>query len=782
MADSTVGQVYYRRVHPSSNILIKTSRDDPQSFPGMMSGLLMRDGDDRKSGTPRPWFPYDPDYRQSHPCTEEEQRKLEGLEMMAKKVYGVVASNAEPVFLSQYQMDAAGLYTLCHMCQSLTERFILNVNSRWSEEDQGMSEEKHLLVRHYEDTLALKTSAEAGCHLCSILDLTDQGTSEALQYEIWLTPNQIILKPERGTFKKIWLRTEYHRPYLSTVFTERNTGASPVLDHAKEWLSRCMAEHTTCCRTEPSSVGGSIDQAESESPVTSPFRLIEVVHLNGEVESARLTTLPTVNAEVKYLTLSHCWGGADIVKLTQASLAQLEADIPMGSLPKNFAEALKVTAHLGFNYIWIDSLCVVQDSPEDWELQSQQMGKIYWRSSCTIAALKAQTPCQGLFSRRPVLSMTKCLVARDGGPAAHNQPVFAQAGYEKPKPLHTRGWVVQERYLSRRTINFGADMVTWSCVTATATEDWPQFDHRADYEPARQLYEMTAYTYHPVLVLEGHWLGRWWALVEDYTGKNLSFASDRFRAIEGLARIIQERKRISMVHGLWQPFLITELLWSLDMIWDAPAITTTGTQQKSPTWSWLGINRVVQHYDLRSVTYRMTAVVAHQSEHPSWEPKLPMHMITGNTGHVLTIKGPMLPIQYVAPHSGKERLAGHQIHIYPFRLCDGRTFPVEEEDQYFDGHWKPDRTIESGYNLFAAELIQRRYRDDHLISTGLIMHCIVDQRHYARVGMYEVEWGTRKEKGRRRENGAELGYKLADTWQERDGERWFGETRLFTMQ
>ncbi|KAJ4982741.1 heterokaryon incompatibility protein [Stagonosporopsis vannaccii] len=782
------GPRYFRRMHPYSSMLIPTDEDDPEGFPANMGGLLMHRGDrditgrPATSSTPPPWNLYDPHY-ESRSLPEEYVRLMEGMSTFAKKFYGLLPKDAEPIFLSQDQMDAAGLYHLCDLCQVMAQDFIRNVNARWPEEDQGMSKDKHVPTKHYDHMHALRLSAEAGCHLCSLLYPRDCVDKELPRYEVKLTPNQMIVIPQDGPANKVKVSPYIHRPLLSTALTCHRTDERPVMDQAKQWLSSCMNDHTACNDYTPLQTGKLPETSDAETRENTAFRLIEIVQSNDEVQSIRLTEKAEVCDDTKYLTLSHCWGGADIIKLTQSSLARFSVDIPMSQLPKNFSDAISVTARLGFTYIWIDSLCIIQDLPEDWCTQARQMGKIYWYSQCTLAALKSTSPDGGLFCKRPMLSMNECLISKDGGNAAHNLPVFAEPDLFFPKPLHTRGWVVQERFLSRRTLNFGADMVTWNCVTAHASEVSPQFDCRTQHEPSRQLYDILNDTNTSKWIFEGHWLGKWWDLVADYTNKSLTFESDRFPAIEGLARIVQDSKGISMVHGLWQPYLVNELLWSFDMEWNAPVVVKSEQQLNSPSWTWVSTNQAVYHYDLANIAYRPTAVVQHESDLPRWTPKVPVHMITGDKGCFLMASACMLPIQYTSPHAGREREAGRDIKIYPFRFCDGRDFPPEGEDQYWDGHWKPDVTPPLNCELYAIELIQRKYREDHTISMGLIVYR-TDEEHelYMRVGMYEIEWGERREKNWRELNGMKVGYEFATTWEERDGERWFGEHAQFVLQ
>ena len=74
--------------------------------------------------------------------------------------------------------------------------------------------------------------------------------------------------------------------------------------------------------------------------------------------------------------------------------------IDPNTLSKTFRDAIKVTRHLGIRYIWIDSICIIQDSREDWEAESTMMGQVYRHCECCIAATAASDGTFGCFVNR----------------------------------------------------------------------------------------------------------------------------------------------------------------------------------------------------------------------------------------------------------------------------------------------------------------------------------------------------------------------------------------------
>lgn len=144
-------------------------------------------------------------------------------------------------------------------------------------------------------------------------------------------------------------------------------------DFCRFWLHNCRTLHHKC------------SHREQRTPFR-PSRLVLVQRNATDTITARVACTSISDAAVEYLTLSHCWGTTKFFTLVEQNLGQLQKDIVVGNSPKAFQDAFAVTLELGFSYIWIDSLCIVQDSQDDWLRESSQMGDIYKNCSCNIAA------------------------------------------------------------------------------------------------------------------------------------------------------------------------------------------------------------------------------------------------------------------------------------------------------------------------------------------------------------------------------------------------------------
>ena len=185
-----------------------------------------------------------------------------------------------------------------------------------------------------------------------------------------------------------------------------------------------------------------------------PARLIDVGSLVGDHDPF-LKILDPHEPKISYVTLSHCWGspeGPRPLTLTNENISSMKTQIPLASLRGSFADAVKLTKKLGLKYLWIDSLCIIQDSVQDWRTESRKMGGIYANALCNIAAEAASNCKGGLFLPREPLSRVVIIVdgCSDGNTTPRSYLLVheehARAGL-RASPLRKRAWVCQERLL-----------------------------------------------------------------------------------------------------------------------------------------------------------------------------------------------------------------------------------------------------------------------------------------------------------------------------------------------
>jgi Heterokaryon incompatibility protein (HET) len=228
-----------------------------------------------------------------------------------------------------------------------------------------------------------------------------------------------------------------------------STGSPGILRLARHWLTQCEGNHVACCTS-------------TTRPHALPTRLIDVeVRTSSDV---RLHVVDQNDSGIRYLTLSHCWGGLDVLTLRAENMSQLIAGFHMKDLPKTFEDAVEITRRLGFRYLWIDALCIIQDPAADWEKEASRMASIYENSACTIGALFGANSHAGCFKSRQPLEHFSCRISQKGSNAVFitSKHVFWElinengTGPGQPGPLNTRAWVVQERMMSPRTLYFSS--------------------------------------------------------------------------------------------------------------------------------------------------------------------------------------------------------------------------------------------------------------------------------------------------------------------------------------
>jgi hypothetical protein len=282
--------------------------------------------------------------------------------------------------------------------------------------------------------------------------------------------------PEKGSYMSHILPLEVLRLTSSgtkDLGSEEYTTAPPSSSAlALKWISKCDKYHKNCKATGNKNF--------------LPSRLIDVGD-KSSVDPSLLITANSFNLLVgaKYVTLSHCWGSIEIKKLENANLADMKKAIVESSLPQTFQDAIRVTRELGVRYLWIDSLCIIQDSWEDWFQESSRMGDIYSNSYCTISATGAEDGSMGLFLDRkppPVAKSSIYISARwDGqvhrksykhtGTLNHDTKMWERE--VDSAPLNQRAWVFQERFLSHRNLMFGRNCLFWECTSDHASETFP---------------------------------------------------------------------------------------------------------------------------------------------------------------------------------------------------------------------------------------------------------------------------------------------------------------------
>ncbi|KAL2214640.1 HET-domain-containing protein, partial [Sarocladium strictum] len=323
------------------------------------------------------------------------------------------------------------------------------------------------------------------------------------------------------------------------------------MGHARQWIEQCETKHPSC-------------QNKTTASFT-PTRLIDV----GEKKIFQSLTRPVLRRREdippgsSYLTLSHCWGGTVPLRLMLNNMVDMMSQIPFTQLPKTFQDAIVVTQNLGLRYIWIDSLCIIQDDEDDWRHEAALMADVYKHGTCNLSASSAPNGLAGFFlDHEPIL--TKPVRApfqtnRNNGTVSHDFWPEGVLRFFETGPLLSRGWVVQERLLSRRNIHFSKDQVVWECRCSSACEMFPAS------APFKETLLFLKHRFSRVV-----WGGEeglqslrdvWSILVSEYTRCKLTKASDKLIAFGGIASTFTGPLGRRYVAGLWLDNVVYQLCW-----------------------------------------------------------------------------------------------------------------------------------------------------------------------------------------------------------------------------
>ncbi|XTI86414.1 heterokaryon incompatibility protein-domain-containing protein [Cenococcum geophilum] len=323
-------------------------------------------------------------------------------------------------------------------------------------------------------------------------------------------------------------------PYIPTrrdVAQVRKTIYIPLV---KGWLRTCQQNHPECTkrRTE------------------LPSRVIDVGDRPGE----ELSLCVTKHGSAPYIALSHCWGGPELPKTTRENYASRQKVILLKELPRSFQDAVHVTRGLGFRYLWIDSLCVIQGDKDDWEVESSRMAQVYNDAVLVIGADQAKDSTQGfLFTGRYCPN-------KDGTWSNVHSRQFKLLHRDlcRVSPLATRGWTLQEQFLSRRMVHFVGRELVWECRTAAWCECM-EIDNMQKDDMDRS--GETLGQKHRLESDLSKDKGLWHSMIQQYHARDLTYPSDFLSALSGIATYLQQQYSAGKYcAGLWGPSL-GELLW-----------------------------------------------------------------------------------------------------------------------------------------------------------------------------------------------------------------------------
>ncbi|KAH7035531.1 heterokaryon incompatibility protein-domain-containing protein [Microdochium trichocladiopsis] len=370
--------------------------------------------------------------------------------------------------------------------------------------------------------------------------------------------------------------------------------SAPQVEHdlSKGELWQSILERLETC-------AGAHEECQGDPCPTLPRRVLDLQNQTCPV----LVDAADLASTSRYAALSYCWGGAQFLKTTKENINQHKQGIALGSLPSLFQDVITVTCNLDIRYLWIDSLCIIQDSKRDWEVESSKMQHIFANSFVVLAPSNSPNPHVGIKLRRPdpieVDTVDIPLVGQPGEtcrwPIIARHPI-AHIGWghdnklEDHSYLETRAWCFQEATLARRVLYLLDEEIRIRCSRAYYCEclgDECPLD--AQDTVSKCLHQAPALKESSTL-FETH--QQWTKLVGDYSGLDISFSKDRLPAFAGIAAAFQQPRLGKYLAGTWENHLPSSLLWEradLDGHLHGK-IPERSPQAIAPSWSWPSIN------------------------------------------------------------------------------------------------------------------------------------------------------------------------------------------------
>ncbi|KAF2635917.1 HET-domain-containing protein [Massarina eburnea CBS 473.64] len=482
----------------------------------------------------------------------------------------------------------------CQICHNLNPRG--HPSSVYSVESEEAALASLSLVLDSSSLAKTKDTQEGGCRFCAVLcqalDAFSQGWRDTLQRV------NVDLK-EKGTIKvgldanrwkgeriEIYAGSASRAPWPTLGTTRHipvNSGSDDTFNFARRCIQDCMtnSKHVAC-------------KLPSRSSAAAPKRLLDV----GRV-TAPIRLIDTQGKHFEYAALSHCWGAGPALTVTKLNWKKLASSIPFESLPPLFQDAVVIVRQLGLRYIWIDALCIIQDSVRDWETESAKMGGIYENSHVTISATSSgDGTSRCLLDRRKAVKLNyQNTTGKEAAVRARkiedHHPNLAEAEPAKPLGrLATRAWALQEHVLSTRVLHYTGTELLFECKTS----------YRCECTPGRKTYPTT-----PALIPraiaksskthQAIW-NAWHQIVEQYSKRDLTVPTDKLPAISGIASRIGMATGSSYIAGVWENNLASDLLWSTSLTTLPDAHYFALEKYRAPSFSWASLNAPIAYHNL----------------------------------------------------------------------------------------------------------------------------------------------------------------------------------------
>lgn len=285
------------------------------------------------------------------------------------------------------------------------------------------------------------------------------------------------------------------------------------------------------------------------------------------------------NGPVEFCALSYVWGRRENSEpketemLTNESLERMERPgfFTESALPNTIEDAIQACSALGFRYLWVDRLCIVQDDERSKNHQIHAMGDIFASAELVLIASSSENMHAGISGVRHSRQTEQWRLSSSDLDLVRLPRLDEMI---EGCQWRTRAWTYQEAVLPRRKLWLTGTQAYFQCCEGTFSEDTI---HVSDDPDDDSTYTMD-WTRSKLPIQQ------YFAHLGVYSGRSLTFQSDIYNAFIGIANKVYEADVLA--YGLPRPDFDQALLWSLCYVQingrDAESITL-------PSWSWASI-------------------------------------------------------------------------------------------------------------------------------------------------------------------------------------------------
>ncbi|KAL8883978.1 MAG: hypothetical protein Q9192_006950 [Flavoplaca navasiana] len=537
-----------------------------------------------------------------------------------------------------------------------------------------------------------------------------------------------------------------------------------TLDCMDAWVKNCIQNHIQCTRHK--TMRKTMQYTEK-----LPSRLLGVNPKQGN-DFVTIQNTSDMDASTK---------GPDLpTRLLLGNLAEFGQGIQVANLPLTFQHAIDFARLLKCQYLWIDALCIIQDSQGDWLEESRTMSSIYSNSWLNLAATSSRDGSGGLYyPPNPALSNPLNVQYSD-----REYTVTDLSAWQRrieDSPLNHRAWVQQERFLAPRVVHFSYDQIWWQCIEGRASETYPSgLPHYLISNDSDDLllsscppYDADANVLHP----------RWLRWVEGYSKTDITRDSDRLVATAGIATSFMDL--LIPQHSVYLAGIMSEHL-GISLLWHGTGTPIKLGSSVAPSWSWASVkggvkfdcgNLEITHPLLAPSPYTDSVredgyptAIPSEAEHSRTRPRIasdhfamsvlqyydpfPRGIIDPSRGSCIRMHAPLYRIRLTSPgHSQLDnRLQFQQIQVGAHESWPGldKNY-LNDESWYHDPGWSSRKTyfcrfLPKLYPPNETEAESDGHNDpdclDRLTPTGLILEPTGKQRgEYQRIGWLSMHMG-----------------------------------------